>query len=198
MHISKIALLCFCFFLSGCGIVSQQNGNNTVGSLSGGSVYAPLSFVDEQGIQMTSYNNTTYEASKWTQTGNKTDLTLLSSYYGLPLAGIGTNCFSGTGLTSINLPDSITSIGANSFSKTALANIAIPKLISSIKGEAFLGCPRLEEITIPKSVITIEAWAFDQDKIKTIHYGGSKDDWSKISIGTKNDGLTTATIIYGE
>ena len=56
-------------------------------------------------------------------------------------------------LTSISMPDSVTSIGSFAFSGcTGLTNITIPDSVTSIGSLAFNGCTNLETITIPKNL----------------------------------------------
>ena len=57
------------------------------------------------------------------------------------------NC---TSLTSIEIPDSVTSIGGNAFYNcTSLTSIEIPDSVTSIGSSAFSGCLSLESITLP-------------------------------------------------
>ncbi|NCA93173.1 leucine-rich repeat domain-containing protein, partial [bacterium] len=64
-------------------------------------------------------------------------------------------------LTSVSIPDSVTSIGAWAFSDcTSLTSITIPDSVTSIGDVAFSGCTSLTSITIPDSVTSIGAWAF--------------------------------------
>ena len=68
------------------------------------------------------------------------------------------NCYS---LTSITIPDSVTSIGKYAFSGcSSLASITIPDSVTSIGGCAFPGCSSLESVTIPDSVTSIGVEAF--------------------------------------
>jgi hypothetical protein len=61
-----------------------------------------------------------------------------------------------TKLTSIILPNSITSIGNNAFSDcSALTSIIIPNLVISIGGNAFSSCKSLTELTFPKSILRL-------------------------------------------
>ena len=64
---------------------------------------------------------------------------------------IGSEAFSGcSGLTSITIPDSVTSIGNYAFSRcSGLTSITIPDIVTSIGSSAFSGCSSLESITIP-------------------------------------------------
>ncbi|MBL4643644.1 MAG: leucine-rich repeat protein, partial [Flavobacteriaceae bacterium] len=68
------------------------------------------------------------------------------------------NC---TNLISINIPNSVTSIGVIAFSRcTSLTSIEIPSSITSIGEAAFSFCAGLTSIEIPSSVTSIGAGAF--------------------------------------
>ena len=68
------------------------------------------------------------------------------------------NCFS---LTSITIPDGITTIENNAFSGCrSLQSITIPDTVTSIGTQAFYQCYSLQSITIPDSVTTIGSNAF--------------------------------------
>ena len=75
---------------------------------------------------------------------------------------IGASAFSGcTSLTSVTIPDSVTSIGASAFSScTSLAEITIPGKITSIGDSTFASCSSLTSITIPEGVTSIGSYAF--------------------------------------
>ena len=67
----------------------------------------------------------------------------------------------GCSLTSIAIPNSVTSIGDWAFACCEnLESIVIPNSVTSIGENAFLACP-YENIEIPKSVISIGAHAFN-------------------------------------
>ena len=78
-----------------------------------------------------------------------------------PVTYIGNEAFKGcTGLTSINLPDSVESIGMVAFKGcTGLTSIKIPEGVKGIFVEAFAYCSGLESIEIPASVEDIQ-WIF--------------------------------------
>ena len=67
------------------------------------------------------------------------------------------NC---SNLTSITLPDSVTSIGQDAFSCTKLTSITLPDSVTSISEGTFGGCTKLTSITIPDSVTSIGKEAF--------------------------------------
>ncbi|MBQ2704610.1 MAG: leucine-rich repeat domain-containing protein [Clostridia bacterium] len=67
-----------------------------------------------------------------------------------------------TGLTSITIPNSVTSIGGSAFSGcTGLTSITIPNSVTTIGGSAFSGCTGLTSIAIPGGVKTIGSYAFN-------------------------------------
>ena len=82
--------------------------------------------------------------------GNQTDLTLPADYNGKNYA-IYQSAFSGcTRLTSVTIPDTVTSIGNYAFRNcTGLTEITIPDGVTSIGEGAFAGCNGLTRITIP-------------------------------------------------
>ena len=64
-------------------------------------------------------------------------------------------------ITSITIPNSITSIGENAFFYcTMLTNITIPNSVISIGSSAFHGCTGLEAVTLSESLIEISNSAF--------------------------------------
>ena len=70
---------------------------------------------------------------------------------------IGYNAFQGcTRLTSITIPDSVTTIGSGAFNGcSSLASITIPDSVTNIGDYAFAYCNSLTSITIPDSVMSI-------------------------------------------
>ncbi len=80
---------------------------------------------------------------------------------GKSVTSIGWYAFGCTSLTSITIPDSVTSIGEDAFSGcTSLIAITIPDSVTSIEEDTFYNCTSLEAITIPDSVTSIGIYAF--------------------------------------
>ena len=78
------------------------------------------------------------------------------------VTSIGDSAFSDCySLTSITIPDSVTSIGDSAFfSCSNLTSIIIPDSVTSIRNDAFYRCYSLTSVTIPDSVTSIGRYAF--------------------------------------
>ena len=72
------------------------------------------------------------------------------------VTSIGNAFGSCSGLTSVTIPESVTSIGKRAFSRcSGLTSVTIPESVISIGDEAFYNCSGLTSVTIPNSMTTI-------------------------------------------
>ena len=92
--------------------------------------------------------------------GNDTELTLPNDYQGENYQ-VGKSAFENcTSLTSITIPEGVTSIGSRAFYGCYITTITIPESVTSIGFEAFKHCGGLTSITLPNSVTSIGFEAF--------------------------------------
>ena len=124
-----------------------------------------------------------------------------SGSYAIPngVTNIGWAAFGDTSLTSITIPDTVTSIESFAFGCcTSLKSITIPDGVISIEMGTFTNCTSLESIIIPKSVTIINEDAFDEcDKLENIYFKGSEEEWKLIDKSeVKIPSSTTAIYNY--
>ena len=88
--------------------------------------------------------------------------TLITGCKNTTIPNRGDSAFSGcSGLTSVVIPNSVTSIGERAFDGcSGLTSITIPNSVTSIGYYAFDGCSGLTSVVIPNSVTTIYDYAF--------------------------------------
>ena len=100
------------------------------------------------------------------------------------VTSIGKNAFGNcTSLTSITIPESVTSIGNSAFGNcTSLSSITIPESVTSIGNYAFCECTSLSSITIPESVTSIGNYAFRNcTSLTSIAFNGPMEEWNNIT-----------------
>ena len=121
----------------------------------------------------------------------ETDLDIPSEIGGYPVTGIGNSAFQSTDITSVTIPDSVTSIekyafeycrslknviigngvrsiGDRAFSSIAITSVNIPDSVTSIGNNAFYFCNSLESVTIGNGVKSIGDEAFFYTAINSI------------------------------
>lgn len=79
------------------------------------------------------------------------------------VSSIGSAAFEGcTGLTSITIPNTVSDIGQGTFDGCInLTSVTLPNSLTAILSDTFYGCTGLTSITIPEKVTTILDGAFD-------------------------------------
>jgi hypothetical protein len=104
-------------------------------------------------------------------TGAGGNLNIPAYINGLPVNSIGANAFASTGLTSVTIPDGITSIGP----------------------EAFYSCPSLTNAIIGNGVVSMGTEVFQYcDSLTNVHFWGDSPALNGAVFGGNN----TATVYY--
>jgi len=108
-------------------------------------------------------------------TGTATEVNIPPHIRGLPVVGIGENAFRrqqgnrwvGIGLTSVTIPESVTSIGNDAFWDNRLTSVAIPNGVTDIGSWAFEN-NQLTGVVIPDSVTVIRAGTFRNNQLTSV------------------------------
>ena len=114
------------------------------------------------------------------------------------VTSIGKYAFFGSDISTMTMPDSVTSIQEDAFCECKkLTSMVIGNNVKSIGNSAFYNCVNLTTILIPKSVTNIGGSAFSNcSNFTTVNYKGTEEEWKKIDIDYDNFALTNATINY--
>ena len=128
-----------------------------------------------------------------TKTGATFTVTVAAAtnkFYFYPTTGMITG-YVGTD-TVVVIPSKINgitveTIGHTAFRYSSVTSVTIPDSVSSIRQYAFYNCGKLETIRIPVSVTSIGSYAFDDcPSSMTVTYSGSKKQWDAITKGSYN------------
>lgn len=127
--------------------------------------------------------------------------------------------FSGTKITSVTIPDSVTDIGQNAFSRSQLKSVEIPEKVTQlgsgvfrsceqlesakltngityIPAYAFRNCTALKKLILPNTIERIEYMAFDGVSIEEVTFAGTEEQWAALCEDAEE--LMTAKVTYVE
>ena len=130
-------------------------------------------------------------------TGNGGAVNIPSTIKGKPVVSIGDNAFfdtqsyTGKGLTSVTIPNSVTSIGESAFRDNQLTSVTMGNSVTSIGTGAFDG-NQLTSVTIPDSITTIESCAFSRNQLTSVTIPNSVTTIGYYAFGDNQ--LTSVTI----
>ncbi len=100
--------------------------------------------------------------------GSGGDVVIPAMSGGVRITSIGANAFGGygynldaTNVTSVSIPDGVTSIGNGAFMGcTRMTSVTIPASVTQIGEWTFAKCAELTSLTIPRGVVRIGSYAF--------------------------------------
>lgn len=136
-----------------------QSGNPAVQDAANAQLFDFKFTPDNTAVIVTRYN------------GTAADVTIPSRYKDKPVTMIDHAAFFNSVVTSVTIPDSVTSIDDNAFGFCSqLTNISIPNSVTYIGFSAFAHCTSLKSITLPSSLSSISEALFSGcSQLTTIH-----------------------------
>ena len=128
------------------------------------------------------------------------ELIIPAKIEGKPVTSIGKRAFSQCySLTSITIPDGVTSIGEGAFQYTSQTSITIPNKVTSIEAQTFSECTSLTSITFQGVAPTVGASAFSGVSDGAVAYvfastsfGASGADWNGLTVNMSVSDMITA------
>ncbi|MCR5776391.1 MAG: leucine-rich repeat domain-containing protein [Lachnospiraceae bacterium] len=113
---------------------------------------------------------------------------------------IGNSAFSNcAAITVMDIPDSVETIGDSAFyGCSSLKRSKLPAKITKVNDSVYFDCTALNKLYIPAAVNSVGDLAFCQlDKNGVdVYYGGSEEQWKKITFGDSNKSATEGKIHY--
>ena len=100
--------------------------------------------------------------------GTRKDVVIPSTINSVAVKVIGTNSFRIRGITSVYIPDGVTSIGKEAFYVNGLTSVRLPKTLVSIGVGAFRG-NKLTVIDFPNSLTSISSDSFRNNKLTSVY-----------------------------
>lgn len=104
------------------------------------------------------------------------------------ITSIGKAAFSGTGITRLEVPESVRTVSSWAFSHCdSLLTATLNHGVSTLDSYCFFDCSILNDIHIPVSVDYIGEKALAATDLQNIYYGGTREDWLAIDIDSTNN-----------
>ena len=156
--------VCIARYDAGAGAVTLEIEGNTLTFYAEGFDHGgDVPVVDEGGLMFTlSEDGTYYSVTDYVNVSGESSVVIPEEYLGLPVKAIGDYAFRNCGnLTSVTIPNSVTSIGEKAFYEcSGLTSVTIPDGVTSIANETFYECTELSSVTIGNGVESIGSYAF--------------------------------------
>ncbi|MDE6086905.1 MAG: leucine-rich repeat domain-containing protein, partial [Oscillospiraceae bacterium] len=130
--------------------------------------------VSDDTLRYTVYPDLNYATVIGLEKADAEAITIPAEINGVPVTGISYGVFRDSGITSISIPDTITSIPSSAFYKCEnLTSVNLPSGLTEIGSEAFKACTALQQITLPDTLTTIGSRAFEGAGLTEIIVPGS-------------------------
>lgn len=160
----SLLIVCLClssaFALASCGC---ENDSTIVNS----SRATEPEMVDTDGFGYIALSNDTLAVTQYT--GTATEVEVPSEYEGKTITAVGNGTFRSTQVTSVIVPDTVTSIGERAFSNcTNLTSVLLPEGLKKINNNAFEYCFSLTSINLPSSLESLGMYAFTGSALESI------------------------------
>ena len=191
------------YAFSGCykivEIINHSSLNITVGSWDYGQVawYAKEVHTGESKIvNIDDYLFYTYNGVNYLlgYVGNDTELILPENYNGEDYEIYRYAFYYCSSLTSVTIPNNVTSIGNYAFSScSSLTSVTIPNSVTSIGSSVFSKCTSLTSVTIPDSVTSIGKYAFQNCTSLTSITFENPEGWWYSSSSTATSGTSISS-----
>ncbi len=102
-------------------------------------------------------------------TGTDTDIVIPESYNNYTVTTIGSGVFSGSDITSVEMPDTITTINDYAFySCRQLTSVTLSQNLEAMGTNVFNLCSSLESIELPASLKTLGIYTFSATGLKSV------------------------------
>ena len=97
------------------------------------------------------------------------ETTIPAEIDGLPVTAIAAHAFEGASITTVTIPESVTTIGEWAFGRcSALQAVDIPGTVKVVQMDAFADCTALTELTLHEGLIEIRQGAFNGTGIRAV------------------------------
>lgn len=108
-----------------------------------------------------------------------TEIVVPNEHDGIPVVAIANGAFkNATTITSVILPQSISSVGDSAFLGCSSLTTMNLEFVADIGSDALAYCDSLASVRFGKSLTKIGRWVFEgSSSLATIHYDGSAEEW---------------------
>jgi alpha-tubulin suppressor-like RCC1 family protein len=153
-----------------------DNGNGQLGDGTFNSTNLPEEIVANEYIFTTNGDNTITITA---YTGDGGDVTIPDTINGLPVTCVGSGAFSLTSVTSVTIPNSVTSIAVGAFARCwSLNSVIIGNGVTFLNNYAFWSCTSLADIYFQGDAPGFGADVFvGEENVATIYYLPGTSGW---------------------